>query len=289
MTQGLFIWSKTAASNGNVDTSINWQEGQAPSSVNDSARAMMARTAEYRDDNNGSLTTGGTSTAYTLTTNQNFTSAGLTALDKQSLKIVFHTTSGATPTLSVDSLTAKPLRAATGTAPPSGAFIAGTPYIFTYYNTAGEFLLDGAIPGAASIVNSQLANMAAWALKGNNTSGSAAPGDFTIDALTAKASPLVADEVPIWDVAGAAMKKATFTAIAALILSQGSSPVIQRFTNSGTYTPTAGMIRVKVRMCAGGGGGGAAFTNSGTNGNDSAFGTWTAIHGNGGGAGNAAG
>jgi hypothetical protein len=38
-------WSTTAANNATADPSINWQEGQAPSTVNDSARAMMAALA----------------------------------------------------------------------------------------------------------------------------------------------------------------------------------------------------------------------------------------------------
>jgi hypothetical protein len=38
----LWQWSTTAANNATADPSINWQEGQAPSTVNDSARAMMA-------------------------------------------------------------------------------------------------------------------------------------------------------------------------------------------------------------------------------------------------------
>jgi len=50
----------------------NWAEGQSPSSVNDSARAMMARAAEWRDDVSGTIATGGTSTAYTATSNQGF-------------------------------------------------------------------------------------------------------------------------------------------------------------------------------------------------------------------------
>ena len=65
-------WSRTASSNATADSTINWAEGMAPSAVNDSARAMMARLAEWRDDVSGTITTGGTSTAYTVTSNQGF-------------------------------------------------------------------------------------------------------------------------------------------------------------------------------------------------------------------------
>ena len=57
-------WSRTASSNASADNTINWAEGMAPSAVNDSARAMMARTAEWRDDISGTITTAGTSTAW---------------------------------------------------------------------------------------------------------------------------------------------------------------------------------------------------------------------------------
>lgn len=40
-------WSTTAANNANAATSINWAEGQPPSSVNDSARQMMADVAAW--------------------------------------------------------------------------------------------------------------------------------------------------------------------------------------------------------------------------------------------------
>ena len=40
-------WSTTAANNATADPAINWQEGQAPSTVNDSARAMMAAIATW--------------------------------------------------------------------------------------------------------------------------------------------------------------------------------------------------------------------------------------------------
>jgi hypothetical protein len=41
-------WSRTAANNATADGSINWAEGQAPSTVNDSARAMMAAASNDR-------------------------------------------------------------------------------------------------------------------------------------------------------------------------------------------------------------------------------------------------
>jgi hypothetical protein len=39
---GLSWWSQTAASNATQDSTVNWAEAQSPSSVNDSARALMA-------------------------------------------------------------------------------------------------------------------------------------------------------------------------------------------------------------------------------------------------------
>src|SRR5258707_5527034 len=71
----LYKWSQTASADATADSTINWAEGQSPSSVNDSARAMMAAIAKYRDDNGPNAQTAGTSTAYTLSTNQVFDTA----------------------------------------------------------------------------------------------------------------------------------------------------------------------------------------------------------------------
>jgi hypothetical protein len=54
----IYKWSQTASVDAAADSTINWAEGQAPSSVNDSARAMMAATAKYRDDIAGAIVTG---------------------------------------------------------------------------------------------------------------------------------------------------------------------------------------------------------------------------------------
>ncbi len=52
-----------------------------------------------------------------------------------------HTTCGATVTLSVDSLGAKPLRTSTSVELQSGMLIAGTPYVATYNNSDGVWYL----------------------------------------------------------------------------------------------------------------------------------------------------
>lgn len=137
-----YNWSQTAASNANADTSINWAEGQAPSSVNDSARAMMAATAKYRDDIAGAIVTGGTSTAYTLSSFSNFDT--LAHLNGQIIAFSPHATNGAGPvTLLVDSLTAKPLRSSPGVELLAGTIIQGTPYLVVYNNSDGAFYLQG--------------------------------------------------------------------------------------------------------------------------------------------------
>ncbi|WP_455475669.1 phage tail protein [Bartonella sp. B17] len=51
----IYDWSLTADENANSDNIINWAEGQPPSSVNDSARAMMQRVREYLADSGGSI------------------------------------------------------------------------------------------------------------------------------------------------------------------------------------------------------------------------------------------
>jgi microcystin-dependent protein len=136
-----FKWSKTASSNATADSTINWAEGQAPSTVNDSARAMMAAAAKYRDDVAGTIATSGTSTAYTLTSNQGFDS--LANMSGKMVAFIPHATNGATVTLNVDSLGAKALRSAPSAELPAGVLIQGTPYCAVYNNSTTEWILQG--------------------------------------------------------------------------------------------------------------------------------------------------
>ena len=135
-------WSRTASANAAADGSINWAEGQAPSTVNDSARAMMAAAAKYRDDVSGAITTGGTSTAYTVGSYQSFDT--LAHMDAAMIAFTPHVTCGAAPTLNVDGFGAKPLRQSPGGLDfPTGSLVQGTPYVATYFNATGEWIMQG--------------------------------------------------------------------------------------------------------------------------------------------------
>src|SRR5262245_2397815 len=103
--------------------------------------AMMAAAAKYRDDVAG-IATGGTSTAYTVTSSQAFDS--LANMDGKVVAFVPHVTSGAAPvTLNVDGLGAKALRSSPGVELAAGTLIAGTPYAAVYRNAGNEWLLRG--------------------------------------------------------------------------------------------------------------------------------------------------
>lgn len=133
-------WSKTAGNNATADSTINWAEGQSPSSVNDSARAMMARLAEYRDDSSGLLTLGGTSTAYTVSTNQGLSS---TPNNGQMIAVTPAATNGVGVTLQADSGNTYPIQTSAGTAISAGVMLNGTPYVLVFNSSQGAWILRG--------------------------------------------------------------------------------------------------------------------------------------------------
>lgn len=70
----IYDWDLVASNNATADPDLTWAEGQAPSSVNDSARTMMKRNKELLVDLGGSLVAGGTANALTVTAQSAFTS-----------------------------------------------------------------------------------------------------------------------------------------------------------------------------------------------------------------------
>ena len=140
MALPFYNWSRTAGNNATADSTVNWQEGQAPSSINDSARAMMASTAAFRDDVAGAIVTAGTSTAYTVSSYQIFDT--LAHLSGQMIAFTPHIANGGICTLNVDGLGAKPLRSAPSVELPGGTLLQGTPYTAIYNNVDGAFYLQ---------------------------------------------------------------------------------------------------------------------------------------------------
>jgi microcystin-dependent protein len=135
-------WSTTAANNGTADSTCPFPEGMAPSAVNDGTRGMMAAAAKYRDDIAGILVTAGTSTAYTISSNQGFDS--FAAMHGAMICFTPHTTNGANGTsLNVDAKGPKPILTAPGVGLPGAVLVQGTPYAVTYNNTDGAFYLHG--------------------------------------------------------------------------------------------------------------------------------------------------
>jgi hypothetical protein len=137
----LWKWSQTGSANAASDPPINWNEGQAPSTVNDSARAMMASVAMYRDDIAGAIVTAGSNVAYTVATFSGFDS--LAHLDKQMVCFTPHASNGGAATLSTDATGARPLRTAPGAELLPGTIVLGTPYVAVYNHTDGVYYLQG--------------------------------------------------------------------------------------------------------------------------------------------------
>ncbi|WP_334437715.1 phage tail protein [Bradyrhizobium sp. AZCC 1610] len=100
----------------------------------------MAVQAKWRDDISGAIVTGGTSTSYTVATYTVFDS--LAHMGGQVVAFTPHATNGATVTLNVDGLGAKPLRSAPSVELLAGTLIQGTPYTALYNNSDAVWYLS---------------------------------------------------------------------------------------------------------------------------------------------------
>ena len=139
MATGVQTWSQTAASNATADSGFTWAEGMSPGLVDDSARGVMASVAMWVADNNGSLVTAGSSTAYTVTTNQ--VEGALTA--GYTVAVQFNATNDSSATLNVDGLGAKPMQLVAGTNLLGQEFQAGAVCRLTYSSTGtGQWIAN---------------------------------------------------------------------------------------------------------------------------------------------------
>lgn len=153
----LYGWSTTAASNATADATINFAENQAPSTVNDSARALMARLAAWVDTLGGAATYGGSSNAYTATSPSGHAVASY-AVGVLYMLAANHTNSGAA-SFNVDGLGAKSIKTADGGDVLSGDIVSGGRYLLVYDGT--NFQIVNTIGGGA--YQALDATLTAWA------------------------------------------------------------------------------------------------------------------------------
>jgi microcystin-dependent protein len=101
----------------------------------------MASKSAFPQDIAGAIVTGGSSTAYTVASYRVYDT--LARLNGNIIAFTPHTTNGATVTLNVDGLGAKPLRPAPGVDLQSNVLIQGTPYLALYNHSDQVFYLHG--------------------------------------------------------------------------------------------------------------------------------------------------
>jgi hypothetical protein len=157
-----YDWSRTASSNATADSLVNWAEGQDPGSVNDSARAMMQRLAELRDDITGTITAGGTANALTVTAFSSFT----TLANGRMVVFIAASDNTTAATLNVNGIGAKSIRKmdSTGDVALIGSEIQAGGVYLVAYNTA----LNGAAGGWLLINPSLSAGLSAYPASSND-------------------------------------------------------------------------------------------------------------------------
>jgi microcystin-dependent protein len=180
----VYDWSQTPASNNTADTGsdVQWSEGMSPSDVNDSARAMMAELRKFLDDMGAAatgstmITSAGSSTVYTLTTEGSADNLE----NGRIVCFVVDESNGAAPTMNVDSLGAKEIFIADGTALVGGEMVANTIQCLSY-NAAAD-----AAAGAWMMRNAFISVEAGGGIEQDGSTGalqrSALTGDVTASA-----------------------------------------------------------------------------------------------------------
>src|SRR5262245_59902317 len=109
MSENAFLWSVTAADNDDADPAVPWPENMLPGAVNNAARALMAGVARYIKDTNGTILMGGSSNAYTITSNSDHA----TLTNGLLISGIANHTNTTSPTLNLNGFGATPIRAFT--------------------------------------------------------------------------------------------------------------------------------------------------------------------------------
>jgi hypothetical protein len=139
---GVAFWTGIvtySAANQVTLTTVEEAKGTFGAGTKEIMGGHLAARGAVPDDISGAIVTRGSSTAYTVSSVRVYDS--LSRLNGNLIAFTPHTTSGAAPTLNVDGLGAKPLRAAPSTDFLAGVLIQGTPYLALYNHSDQVFYL----------------------------------------------------------------------------------------------------------------------------------------------------
>lgn len=139
MTDSIYAWSQTAADNDDADSTINWVENQDPDTVNDSARALMARVAQWISDAAPKRTSTGTGNAYAVTSD----AAGTAYANGEAITFLPDRDNTSACTLNVAGRGALPWRPKPGTDFAAGDIISGVPVTAYYRSATSEWISTG--------------------------------------------------------------------------------------------------------------------------------------------------
>jgi hypothetical protein len=219
----IYDWSTTASSNASADATVNFAEGQAPSTVNDSARALMARVAAWVDTIGGAATYGGSSNAYTITSPSGH---AITAYADGMLYMLQanHTNSGAA-TVNVDAVGAKSIKTADGGDVASGDIVSGGLYLLCYDGTNFQ-ILNTIAGGSYQPLDADLTAIAALGYTS---------GEYLIKKTAADTWALVAETAYVHLAGPETINGAkTFTAQNTIELTASPEYALRLASNSGT-------------------------------------------------------
>lgn len=139
MTDSIYAWSTTANDNGTADSTINFAEQQLAKTVNDSARALMARVAELLADIAPSRSSTGSGNGYSVTSE----AAGAAYEDGEIISFLPNRANTSAATLDSNGRGAKPWRPAVGVEFAANNILANVPVTATYRAASDEWLSPG--------------------------------------------------------------------------------------------------------------------------------------------------